>query len=371
MPPDRHVFATVLGGVACELSPDPFLDLAPEGATQLDPQETSVPQHSRQTYADWIKDTDPLESLATEQALAITLKPRKGDLYDRYRSCRTQAYFFRHRETGEVRVVGQSCKIRWCYICGRSKAQVLSRRLTAWTQAARHPKLLTLTLRHSPAPLIDQLTALYTFFRRLRLHPLTKKALLAGHWFVQLTYNSETHCWHPHIHAICVGKFLDNKVLSHVWHGITHTSYIVDCRSIKDPTKVAIYVARYAARPCSLKTLPIERRLEVIAAFHGRRLHNAWGKLARVGLPPREKFDPEIWAPVGSWQEVAAGMQHPGTAKKIWDAWRNHTPLGEATTMIVDVLVCPAEPRPPPRKKAIVLPDLPNLGVVSKTVHTR
>jgi hypothetical protein len=357
--PEPSVFDYVLDGHHIQLSPDAFLDSGTPESTELDPQETSVGPPPK-SYREYMRLRNSNEVKATDEALDIWFAGRSSEIKERYENCRKQAFFFRNKTTGHVKVVGQSCRQRWCYLCGRSKARELSRRLAEWLKVAKKPKFLTLTLRHSKAPLKDQLDALYRHFRNLRMHSITKKALKAGHWSVQLTYNAQTGEWHPHIHALVIGKWLSNRVLSHIWREVTHGSYIVDCKYIKNihspkvRDKAAWYVARYVSRPCPMADIPLEKRLEMIQAFHSRRLHNSWGKLAKEGLPPREKFDYTVWSPIGSWQKVIEGLSDNPICREIWKAWKSGSAVAESVTLEpAAVAALPAVPPPRPPTQAV------------------
>jgi hypothetical protein len=96
-------------------------------------------------------------------------------------------------------------------------------------------------------------------------------------WFFQVKWISESESWHPHLHCVLDAEYLPHKTLKAIWLEITGDSSIVDIKAVRDPQKVAEYVARYAARPCKLKDLEPEQRIEVVQALHGRRLCGKWG----------------------------------------------------------------------------------------------
>ena len=246
---------------------------------------------------------------------------------DRLFECRSRAWFARHEETGEVRVSSNQCRLRWCPLCARAKTNYLMTTVGSWLKFCDHPKFLTLTLKHSDAPLASHVNHLYQAFRQLRKAKLFKEFCTGGIWFFQIKKTKATNEWHPHLHCIITGKYIPQHKLSKLWLKVSHTSHIVDIRSVRDPKKVGDYVARYSARPCNLSDLSVGERMEVFFAMHGRRLVGTWGTARKLSLKPEPCPDAEKWENIGSWSVVTQQCYYSQAAKEIMKAWLTNNPL--------------------------------------------
>jgi hypothetical protein len=110
-------------------------------------------------------------------------------------------------------------------------------------------RFITLTLKHSAAPLADQIKKLYRSFKKLRGFKPWKKSQRGGAFILEVKHNG-TH-WHPHLHVISEGGFLDKDLLSKLWHRATGDSYIIDIRKLDRANDVAAYVAKYITKSTS------------------------------------------------------------------------------------------------------------------------
>jgi len=255
---------------------------------------------------------------------------KKTELLD---SCRRRAWFVRHRETGLVRVVSNACRLRWCPLCSRAHQNLIEHNVKDWLKETKSPKFLTLTLKHTSAPLAHQVDNLYRFFLRFRRLKEIKNSLHGGIWFFQIKRSESDFLWHPHLHCILDSIFIPHSLLSKLWLRTTLSSSIVDIRSVKDPDDAAEYVARYCARPASLKHLGQFDAYELISSMHGRRLCGTWGTGKSVILTA--KIDPDIknWTKIGSWSLVINCLKDDKNAQKIFNAWQTNTPLAQDVDM--------------------------------------
>ncbi|GAH90884.1 unnamed protein product [marine sediment metagenome] len=187
---------------------------------------------------------------------------------------------------------------------------------------------MTLTLKHSNAPLLTQIEKLYADFRKLRKDKQFKKYCTGGVWFFQIKLNKETGQWHPHIHCVIAGKYIPHGWLSQKWLDVTTSSSVVDIRLVHDPEKMANEVARYAARPAEMKNFPMDLRKEIFYAMHRRRLCGTWGIGKRVSLCPPRTVDKDKFEDLGSWSMVTGLREDLPEARAIFEAWRDQVPLG-------------------------------------------
>lgn len=247
--------------------------------------------------------------------------------------CRTRAWFIRHTETGQVSVVANHCGLRWCPLCAQARSNYIRHSLSEWLSHADHPKFLTLTLKHSSADLVNQVTRLYDSFRNLRRSKDFKKLVTGGVWFFQLCRNAQRGEWHPHLHCIVTGRYIPYQYLRKRWLEITGDSDVVDIRIITDPERVASEVARYASRPAQLSNFGMKLSLELYDTMHGRTLCGKWGRYTKVELSVKRNPDMKDWEKIGSWSVVTEYARTNAAAKKILEAYESREPLAEGISL--------------------------------------
>jgi len=301
------------------------------GATQheppsLDEEESSVNPLPTSYRQHQIRSIDPEEYQASINLIKAIEDP-DGFVIGRVRNCRAMARFVRHVDTGHVRVLSYSCRHRWCPLCSRAKAYRISLNVFHWVKTLRSPKLITLTLKHSAAPLKQQIDVLVRSFKRLRQHRELRRRIRGGIWFLQVTHNAENGEWHPHLHVVADCLYIAQRYLSQQWAAVTMTSKIVDIRSIRDPQYAANYVSRYVAKPCKLADLDPIQRIDLAESLRAVRMYNTFGSAHKAGLLSRPVYDPRVWKSVGDFSIVAALAPQDDTAMSIWRAWRDGTPL--------------------------------------------
>ena len=243
--------------------------------------------------------------------------------------CRTRAWFVRNREDGSIRVASNACRLRWCPICAESRQNYIRHQVQEWFQTARHPKFLTLTIKHSQQDLISQIDKIYDCWRKMRKNPFFSKNCTGGIWFFQICRNSQRAEWHPHIHAIITGNYMNYRLLREIWLEYTGDSHIVDIKVIRDPKIIGEYVARYAARPLKLAGIPFKEGIEAMTALYGRRIAGSWGTGRGITFRPKKIPDPQNWEYMGGWTTIHAISTYDERAKAIVEAYHQNQPLGE------------------------------------------
>lgn len=289
--------------------------------TSVHPQETTARSplpidyqkfRRRHCESEWVQ-TDRLYSHIDSQSGS-----RRAELLNK---CRTFAWFVRHDVTGKVRVISNSCRQRWCPICSRARSFYLGKMVREWLESRESPKLLTLTMQHTSAPLDHQVKWLYAHFRKFRQRVAIRGKIRGGIWFFQLKMSVGTGEWHPHIHCVIDSPYVPQNLLSEEWHKQTLTSNIVDIRSVYDTGKVSEYVARYCTRPAQLKDYQFEDAVEIFSVFHGRRMCGTWGTGKICSLRQGRPADSTSWEKVGSWKSVLTQVRTLPRARLILDAW--------------------------------------------------
>lgn len=267
---------------------------------------------------------------------------------DRLDDCSRRAWFYRNTVTSEVRVAASRCNLRWCPICSNARRRCISESIGDWLLSKKGKKFITLTLKNSSEPLAGQIDLLYTYFKYLRKKRLWKDNVRGGVWFFQVTLNSSTNEWHPHIHILVDSKYIDQSELSDLWLQITKNSMVVDIRQVKSDMKAADYVARYGSRPALLADKGEIGAVEIINALHHRRIIGTFGNGRGLQLTPQPPENPTLWERVGSWFEIRFLFDKSETARLIYTAWVAKVGLGAGISLEDDPEPEPPPPKPPP-----------------------
>lgn len=229
---------------------------------------------------------------------------------ERFSNCGAGVYVQLCDATHESRLSCDRCRDRLCLACGRDRAAVMSDSL-AQVMDERQSRFVTLTRRHSHAPLSDQITSLFDAFARLRRSKFWLSCITGGAAFLEVKLGKGTGLWHVHLHLIVTGSFIDQRLLSRAWLAVTSDSSIVDVRSIPDAGTVAKYVTKYVTKPCDASIYNVPEKLdEFVVAIQGRRLCLTWGTWRGIKLS-EVPDDGKVWRPLCSiWdlrRRVSAG----------------------------------------------------------------
>jgi len=274
------------------------------------------------TYQAEILKGDPSEFNASLRLYRSIETRNENTKVERLENCRTYSWFVRNKESGQVRVRSNHCRLRWCPMCSKLKSYFVYLSVTGWLQQINEPKLLTLTLRHSNSSLYQQINDIYYFFRQLRKIRWLKKAIRGGIWFFQIKWIERTKSWHPHLHVLLDSAFLPQSELSETWCKVTHGSYIVDIRTVRDPEETAKYVSRYVSRPAELSSLTLSLAKQVFHALHGKRLAGSWGTAFGCNLSGKPPETDEEFEKIANWSTVRENQGYDPRADKIIAAWR-------------------------------------------------
>lgn len=251
----------------------------------------------------------------------------------RISECRSGAFFMRHEETGEVRVRSFHCGLRWCPICASSRQAWIATECERWFVKVTNPRLVTLTVRHTNAPLADQVSALYDHFRKFRKRKFFADRTRGGVWFFHIKKSQKDHKWHPHLHMLIDSDFLEHKKISELWHKITGDSKIVHIKAVTNPTNSVKHAARYSAEPCDLSTLSLVDGLELYYALNGRRLTGTWGSARMISFRPKPDPDAKKWQEIGSYDMVRKLKDSDDFAHQIWYAYCLGKPVASGVSM--------------------------------------
>ena len=295
--------------------------------TSVHTQETSEHQSCHTSYREHLARYSGDEFSAAEllyEALSITERPT---LLQTFRSCRTNAWFVRHKTTGHVKVASSACHLRWCPFCSNAKRYLITKNVEAFLSKAEKPRFLTLTLKHSQNCLSNQIEDLYKFFRQFRRTKEAKHYLTGGIWFFQVKKGTDGLSWHPHLHILATGLYWPQKSISQLWSKITHGSNIVDIRAVKNPKKAAEYVARYASKPCELSSNTINENLELYISLKSKRLCGTFGIAKAVVLVTKKSEEVRQYVKLATWSEILKNENNNPEYSEILQAYRDKTPI--------------------------------------------
>jgi len=213
----------------------------------------------------------------------------------RFARCGNRAYVMCRTDNPTiVRVAGSCCRDRWCQPCARDRARTIAANLLEYT-AGRQLRFLTLTLKHQPISLSEQLDRLCFCFTALRRTKFWKAAVKGGCHMIEITRNATTATWHPHLHIIIEGSYLPHQRIRNQWLKITGDSHIVDIRAVKDHREVHRYISKYVTKPWSGDTAREPSILaETMRALDGKRLCNTfgtWRDLALTDVPVSDAWE--------------------------------------------------------------------------------
>lgn len=251
----------------------------------------------------------------------------------RLENCRMQAVFYRHDQTGEVKVRSHHCGLRWCPMCAASRQAWIATETERWFLTVADPRLVTLTVKHTDAPLAFQTQQLYNHFRKFRRRKFFTDHCRGGVWFFHIKKSQTDHRWHPHLHMLIDSDFLEHKQISKLWLKITGDSKIVHIKAVTNPTNSVKHAARYAAEPCDLSSHSDIDGLEVYYALAGKRICGSWGTARKISFRPKPPVDSDKWSRVGTYDMVRELKDSDETAKAIWWAYHMNQPLAPGVSM--------------------------------------
>lgn len=221
-------------------------------------------------------------------------------IFDRFRECGASCWVEQDNVTGQYYLTTATCKLRICPACRKRLQHRTAARVLDFL--AMHPdkpwQFHTFTLKHSAAPLADQLARLVSCFRRLRHRNLWQHTVKTGYAVLEVTFHPAGSCrtdgrlreaneWHPHLHVLAQTAFIDWSTLRKDWHAVTGDSSNIDCQHVKNAQQAARYVAKYIGKPpdLDLQAHP-ENAAEYYHALAHRRLLISFGPAAKHLPPP-------------------------------------------------------------------------------------
>lgn len=287
---------------SCQLEPPTAAQQPPILSSPLVPYETTVSGFNPGHAAPIIDDPHAQLHLGFRHSCWLPRRQRTltclqhslegKNSIDRFCACGSVAWVMKSDDlAGRHRLQVNRCRNRWCIPCATEKARMVARNVKEFV-ADRTVRFLTFTLKSNDQPLSAQLDRLYKTFKKLRHLPQFKRALTGGVIFFEVKLNKTATAWHPHLHVLAEGSYIDARSLSKTWLELTGDSFIVDIRQVPPGGAVAGYVAKYAGKALEARTWDFPDRLvEAMVAFRGRRFFTTFGSWVNCDLSKRPEDD--------------------------------------------------------------------------------
>lgn len=278
-------------------------------SSQLDPLETAVERVDAATqpftkpdltdlietnrHAGWAKDRrriyDSMNSLLHTTYWGNEVNGATNGRQEAFGRCGASHWILRNDADPELhRVIPDHCHDRLCVPCGQMRAATIRARLAEKIDPAPH-RFLTLTLKRDDRPLANRITRLYASFRRMRQTAWWKRHTKGGAAFLEITRGENGDHWHPHLHCILQGNWIDKFDLSNAWLKATGDSKIVKIKLIRGSAEVIGYVTKYVTKTLPSSVIRNRDHLgEAILALKGRRLLYAFGVWSKWKLAKPE-----------------------------------------------------------------------------------
>jgi Replication protein len=269
----------------------PVIDHPRFGSTEFDCQPASDAEQ-RFRHSGWAVRRQHVYA-------ALCRSSRPNARIERFVHCGAGLALQVSKDGTDMRWVCDRCKDRLCTACCSERSAAFAERL-AQHIAGKTTRFITLTLRHSNTPLSAQLDRLYRSFASLRRRKDLKCVFEGGAAFLEVKLSRDNALWHPHLHIVTEGTFVEQKALSRAWHEVTGDSSIVDIRRVADIGDVSRYVCKYVTKPADASIFNVADRLdEFICSIGGRRLCLTFGTWRGFKLDA-DPQDVATWITVGS-----------------------------------------------------------------------
>lgn len=186
---------------------------------------------------------------------------------------------------GDAAIAHRPCRLRACPTCSVHHARRISDRITNAIEGIDHIRFLTLTIKATAGPLSDRIDHLIDSYRRLRQTKIWSNTQRGAIGVIECTLNLQSQCYHPHLHIILDGQYVEHQGLKDAWAKATGDSSIVHIQSIPSRTAAAKYLAKYLGKDSNFDRWPPGKILEWINAMHGRRTLLTCGSLHNIQRP--------------------------------------------------------------------------------------
>ena len=208
-------------------------------------------------------------------------------------ACGKTYSFYVCTECGEFCYLAEfRCDDRLCRLCARARVARLLESYGGVLKGLKNAKMVTVSMRSRPLGELEQaVKELWDGFSRLR-HRGIWKSVKGSIVSLEITWNTESGTWHPHLHILIDSEFILWKRLRDAWNEVTlgegQAVFIQKCRRgwerelIKYVTKVKdLYSSREALS-------------EFLNFAKGRRFIRTYGTLYNCAVNKEETAGPLV-----------------------------------------------------------------------------
>lgn len=313
----------------------PYGRIKPEWMSRWAPSPASV-DAVRFRHSFWQTDRERIRRCLVDAGMPLARR------YS-FQECGGQAMVWVDKSRGLSKCTCYCCHDRWCEACGRQRRQKLAIAI-AQVLPGRRAVHIVLTPKSSDRPLRDQARKLIRDYTKLRRRKWWQARAEGGAWTFELTWNNDTHQWHPHLHTIVHTSWMQLQELSAEWLAVTGDSHRVHISLVHDQAsavrEVSKYVGKLVHRSWSQSPALIVCAMK---ALSGLKLCGTFGTWRGVELAPVAKPDPE------------ADWQCWGSLDRLYELAKERDP--EALEILAQLHGKPASPaakdlnpRPPPAR---------------------
>ena len=189
-------------------------------------------------------------------ALADEVAPGLNPAARRMAACAQGASFYIDPSNETVRTWLSRCGHRLCPFCSNARSAATTQDLTELMLEHHADRMIILTIRSHDLPLDLQVACLLNAFKRLRHRATWKRHVAGGVYILEITRNTETGLWHPHLHILYHGSYYPHAEISKQWREITHGSHVVWVKKVTDVEGAARELAKYIGKPQRISSLP-------------------------------------------------------------------------------------------------------------------
>lgn len=264
--------------------------------TLLEDIETSV----HPTIRAQLRDLEERANRSAERFETPKNHARKSQFLDALRLC-SQVYAV-FEVDGLPILHPMRCRIRACPICAEVSSRRWYIRLKSEAQSMSALKHITLTLKSSDDPLPHQITRLLSAFHNLRRQKFWRSRTPWGYWAVEITRNTKTQQWHPHLHVLANTSYIDCRVMSEGWKLATSDSDVVKIKAVRSDR--AKYIAKYQSKGSALFEYGLDP-YEIAGQIKGRRFFQRFGRWPIIHKP-----DSPVVAFVGTVHGILTRWAH-------------------------------------------------------------
>lgn len=246
-------------------------------------------------------------------------------LASRLGDCCSHPVLYRDTAGTSFRVGWGRCNCRICPLCRDIRQRELRAGLDRILKECDSLKFLTLTTRSTDDPLSDQIKHLKASFRRLRQTDLWKKKCQGGVYLVEVTFNSSTNQWHPHLHCIIDSAYIPHPELKRQWIESSGGSSVVDIRAVHSRHQLSAYLSSYVTKGSSIEKIPARCIAEWAHSVAGMRLVHTFGNLHGRPWKPKREMTPGATYVAHLAPLYAEARQGDERANRLWRCLRRLT----------------------------------------------